>query len=135
MDEIKLTDVGYTILVGDCLILCGTGQHTYFKPLAQIINSKHKIMIRHYQSKKILLSNLGSHLKYPKIGDVLYKPDYKKYFDELNQVLLDNGYISKGYGSNYIPHPLFDAKAIQFLIDQGYLKVIKLSQNLKLEEN
>ena len=131
MNTIRVADVGYTILVGDCLILCGTNRDTYFKSTTAIESGKTKNMIRQYKSKKILLNNIGNHLRNPRVSN--YDHSYDHYFKELDRALLENGFISRAY--RYLAPDYYNVEALQFLIDKGYIKIIKISQELKLEED
>lgn len=129
----QVEDVGYTILVADCLILCGTNRDTYFKHIDDIKKGKTRNLFRQYKSVKVLLNNVGNHLSSPRFSKYDHSFDY--YFDEMKKVLINNGFKCKIYYSDYDYRADFNKDAIQFLIDKGYIKILKISQELKLEEN
>lgn len=115
MNQIKRDKIGYSILVLDKYILCGTVKDSYFKPLDNLGISNP----RQYKSLKVLLDNIHSRL-----NDV---------FPELDKELLNNNYVTKSRWSQELV-PDYSPDAIKYLIKQGFIKIVKISQILTLEE-
>ena len=115
---------GYTILVKDKYILCGTAQSSHFKPIDNIGTSK----VRQYYSIKILLNNIRHHF---------HSWGSREFRDELDAILIEHGWVSESYyyGDNgYIRPDYFNKKALKYLIETGIVKIVKINQVLNIED-
>lgn len=116
MKQIKKDKAGYTILVMGKYILCGTCRNCYFKDINKLGVSNP----RQYKSVKILLNNLFYHFE----GGI---------FPELDNELLNNNYVTKAQWTQKI-NPAYSQDAIKYLIKQGLIQIVKVSQILTVEE-
>ncbi len=111
--------IGYTVIVLDKYILCGTANDLQWKDLENLGRAN----IRHYKSLKILLNNLWYHM-----NDYGSK-DFKSILDtELSKA----GYLrNTGY---YEVADYRSKEALNHLIDAGLLKVVELQESIDIEK-
>lgn len=106
-------DAGYTILVFNKYLLCGTNRDSHFKEIDNLGISNP----RQYKSVKILLNNVSHHLF--------------NTFPELDEILLKNGFVKASeYYMRFVPD--HSPAAIRYLIGRGAIKIIKVSQLLSV---
>jgi len=112
---------GYTVLVKDKYILCGTSRSSHWKTIDNIGTSK----IRQYYSVKILLNNIGHHI---------HSWWSKDFSDELDAIMYEHGWVSKPYYQGDYPRPdYFNKKALKYLLETGILKIIRIEQIVSIE--
>ena len=118
--------IGYTILVLDKYILCGTSRNSYFKDINKLGNN----MVRQYKSIKVLMNNVPSHLS------SCYGPEFHEFNNVLNEALIKANFISSNSFTWWnAPHAdYYKTGAIQYLIDKKLIRIVKISQQLQFEE-
>ena len=110
---------GYTVIIKDKYILCGTSRSSHWKPIDDIGTSK----VRQYYSLKILFNNLGHHFT------TWGSRDFEK---ELKAICCEHGWL---HNNGYTMYPsYFSKELLSYLVETGWLKVVKVKQVLSLEE-
>jgi len=102
---------GYTVIIKDKYILCGTSRSSHWKPIDDIGTSK----VRQYYSLKILFANLGAH--FTTWGSRDFEQEFIGFCKEYN---------CRPYWVN--------KELLAHLVETGWLKVIKVNQILSFEE-
>lgn len=115
--------MGYTILVLDKYILCGTSRNSYFKDINKLGNN----MVRQYKSIKVLMNNVPSHLS------SCYGPEFHEFNPVLNEALIKGGFINKSpyFYDEYVDY--YKDGAIQYLLDKKLIRIVKINQQLHFE--
>lgn len=115
---------GYTILVLDKYILCGTAQASQFKPIDNLGTSK----IRQYYSIKILLNNIKYHF---------HTWGSREFSYVLDSIMHEHGWVKEtlyySEGSFYRPD-YSNKEALKYLIETGIVKIVKINQVLNIED-
>lgn len=111
--------IGYTVIILDKYILCGTANNLQWKDLENL----GRVNIRHYKSLKILLNNLWYHMT-----------DYgsKNFKSILDAELSKAGYLR--YTGYYEVTDYRKKEALNYLIDAGLLKVVELQESIDIEK-
>lgn len=121
METIKRDKAGYTILIKDKYILCGTSRDSYFKEIDKLGVSNP----RQYKSLKIVFNNIGYHIE--------NNYNCREFYSELSEELITAGYWKMSYwGNKKVPD--YSTEGIKHLIKKGLVKIVKISQILSLEE-
>ncbi len=111
--------IGYTIIILDKYILCGTANNLQWKDLENL----GRVNIRYYKSLKILLNNLWYHMT-----------DYgsNNFKSILDAELSKAGYLR--YTGYYEVTDYRKKEALNYLIDAGLLKVVELQESIDIEK-
>lgn len=111
--------IGYTVIILDKYILCGTANNLQWKDLEDL----GRVNIRYYKSLKVLLNNLWYHMT-----------DYgsKNFKSILDAELSKAGYLR--YTGYYEVTDYRKKEALNYLIDAGLLKVVELQESIDIEK-
>lgn len=125
MEQVHLSRKGYSAVIYDKYILCGTNRQVRWVP---IDNIKNVTLIRRYASRKILMNNLGYHIDKD-----------ERFRNIVGKELIDGGYTRNNrWLPEYRPKtpiPDFNNKdALEYLIKKKILTIVKMKENLDIEE-
>ena len=112
--------IGYTAIILDKYILCGTANDLQWKDLENL----GRVNIRYYKSLKVLLNNLWYHMA-----------DYgSKNFKSLLDAELDKAGFIEHSGYYRVSSPYSKKESLNYLIDIGLLKVVELQESIDIEK-